>query len=332
MKRTARTNLGLLFGCVLTLLVLGCQGSKRPSNGSAPTQQASAQAEEQPYRFAVPERLVAFGDVHGDLAATRRVLRLAGAIDERDNWIGGKLVVVQTGDQLDRGDQERRILDLFSKLEEQARSAGGAFHVLNGNHEIMNVAGDFRYVTPAGFTEFSDIAFSHLPESLLARIPEKARGRAAAFLPGGQYARQLARRNTIVVVGETVFVHGGVVPEHVTYGPGRINAEVSRWMNGELRQLPEIVGGANAPFWVRDYGARSPSEAACAVLGKTLEALRAKRMVTGHTVQHDGISAACDERVWRIDVGLANYYGDGPAQALEITAGAVRVLSAATAQ
>src|SRR5688572_30209254 len=38
-----------------------------------------------------PARLVAIGDVHGDLAATRAVLRLAGAIDERDRWIGGEL-------------------------------------------------------------------------------------------------------------------------------------------------------------------------------------------------------------------------------------------------
>jgi hypothetical protein len=46
-------------------------------------------------------RIVAFGDVHGDLEATRSALRLARAIDEEDRWIGGELIVVQTGDQLD---------------------------------------------------------------------------------------------------------------------------------------------------------------------------------------------------------------------------------------
>jgi hypothetical protein len=49
-----------------------------------------------------PKRIVALGDVHGDLSATRRALRLAGAIDDQDRWIGGRLVVVQTGDQLGR--------------------------------------------------------------------------------------------------------------------------------------------------------------------------------------------------------------------------------------
>src|SRR5690349_1495369 len=48
-------------------------------------------------RFPAPERLVAIGDVHGDYEATRRALRLAGATDENDRWIGGELVIVQTG-------------------------------------------------------------------------------------------------------------------------------------------------------------------------------------------------------------------------------------------
>ena len=105
---------------------------------------------------AAPTRIVAFGDVHGDLDATRSALRLAGAIDEEDQWVGGKLVVVQTGDQLDRGDDEQEILDLFDELRVQADAAGGAFHALLGNHELMNVRGDLRYVTEGGFADVSD--------------------------------------------------------------------------------------------------------------------------------------------------------------------------------
>lgn len=43
-------------------------------------------------------REVAFSDVHGDIEAARAALQLAGAIDDEDRWIGGDLVVVQTGD------------------------------------------------------------------------------------------------------------------------------------------------------------------------------------------------------------------------------------------
>jgi hypothetical protein len=55
-----------------------------------------------------------------------------------------------------------------------------------------------------------------------------------------------------------------------------------------------------------------------------LGALGAKRMVVGHTVQQRGITDACEGTLWRIDVGLAAYYG-GPIEVLEI-AGEPRVL------
>src|SRR5690242_9803231 len=77
--------------------------SGRPAAASAA---ATASAAAKPIGLPAPERLVAIGDLHGDLDATRAVLRLAGAIGDGDKWTGGKLVVVQTGDQLDRGDGE----------------------------------------------------------------------------------------------------------------------------------------------------------------------------------------------------------------------------------
>lgn len=41
------------------------------------------------------ERLVAIGDLHGDYAKTLRAFTLAGLIDDKTKWIGGKTVVVQ---------------------------------------------------------------------------------------------------------------------------------------------------------------------------------------------------------------------------------------------
>jgi hypothetical protein len=48
-------------------------------------------------------------------------------------------------------------------------------------------------------------------------------------------------------------------------------------------------------------------------------------MVVGHTPQKPSIAPACDSKVWRIDVGLAQFYG-GPVQALEIRGDDVRVI------
>ena len=78
-----------------------------------------------PTRYPPAQHIVAIGDLHGDLEATRAALRLAGAIDERDRWVGGTWVIVQTGDQLDRGDDELEILDLLDALAAQAQAAGG---------------------------------------------------------------------------------------------------------------------------------------------------------------------------------------------------------------
>lgn len=102
-----------------------------------------------------PSRLVAIGDLHGDLDKARRALVAARVLDPKtDRWCGGDAVVVQVGDVLDRGDGEVACLFLLERLSREAELAGGAVHVLNGNHETMNVAGRYRYATPGGLADF----------------------------------------------------------------------------------------------------------------------------------------------------------------------------------
>ncbi len=268
-----------------------------------------------------PARLVAFGDVHGDLEATRSALRIAGAIDDSDAWIGGELVVVQTGDQIDRGDDDRAILDLFEALADQADAAGGAVYALWGNHEVMNVELDLRYVGEGAWETFADIEYDPEDAELL-EWPEEKRGRVAAFRPGGPYALLLATRNGAMVVGDTVFVHGGILPDHATYGIDVFNAEVQAWMRGETSQTG-LVTESESPIWARTYS-EDPGEEECAMLEEVLATLGVARMVVGHTTQ-DEINPACDERIWRIDVGMSEYYGGSPA-VLEIAGGQVSVL------
>mmetsp|Transcript_34138 Transcript_34138/g.61554 ORF Transcript_34138/g.61554 Transcript_34138/m.61554 type:complete len:489 (-) Transcript_34138:410-1876(-) len=94
-----------------------------------------------------PERLIAIGDLHGDYSKAMRALRVAGLIDTNGDWNAGKTVAVQVGDILDRGDSELRLLITLERLQRQAAAAGGRFHLLNGNHEVMNAFGDHRYGT-----------------------------------------------------------------------------------------------------------------------------------------------------------------------------------------
>ena len=270
---------------------------------------------------AVPQHLLAFGDVHGDLQATRTALQLAGVIDDDDHWCGGDAVLVQTGDQLDRGDDERAILDWFEALRDEAQAAGGVFHPLLGNHEVMNVELDLRYVTEGGWQDFSDIAYDEA-DTFYDAYPEEQRGRVAAFRPGGPYALLLAEHAIYLQIQDTVFVHAGILPEHVEYGLELLNEETAAWMRGEASE-PEPLPTSDAPVWTREYS-DDPDDEACATLAGVLADLGAARMVMGHTVQ-SGITAACDEMAWLIDVGMADYYGGTPA-VWELVDGQVQVL------
>ena len=269
--------------------------------------------------------MIAIGDLRGDMAATRRAFRAVGVVDDSDAWSGGSTVVVQTGDVLNRCDDERAILDFLERLADEAKNAGGAVHQLNGNHEVMNIEGDFRYVTHAGFTSFESVTSPGNPQ-LEKRFDQQARPRGLAFSPGGPYALRLARFDTVVMVNDTLFVHGGVSPKHVRYGLGRINREVQDWMRGDRPSLPVVMSGDDAPTWNRLYSSDDVAPAVCRVLDSVLELVGAKRMVVGHTPQKDGINSACNERVWRIDVGLASHYGANPSQVLEIDRDKVGVL------
>lgn len=310
---------GLCLGAAFVAVACKRETPPEPSatpNTPAPTPVASVTLSDRISRPAAP-RVVAIGDLHGDMNAVRRALRLAGAIDASNKWIGGSLIVVQTGDQIDRGDDDRAILDAFDKWNEEAKAAGGELLSLLGNHEIMNVMLDFRYVTPGAYTTFADVkADSPFGMDAAGQFPEKSRGRVLAFAPGGVYAKRLAQRPVIARVGESVFVHGGLLDKHITYGLDLANDEVRAFLNGKSGRPPAIVTGEDGLVWLRTYS-QDPTPSECAALKKALGRIGAKRLVVGHTVQDKKITQACDGAVHRIDVGMSSYH-HGPISVLEI--------------
>ena len=125
----------------------------------------------------------------------------------------------------------------------------------------------------------------------------------------------------IFVFDGNVFVHGGVVPRFAEYGIDLINEETSAWMRGEGPE-PSAINGDDCPIWSRHYSDETDA-ADCLLLEQTLQIVGAERMIVAHTVQDNGINSACDGQVWRVDVGLADYYG-GATQVLEIEGDRVR--------
>uniref|UniRef100_A0A804U9P1 ER membrane protein complex subunit 7 beta-sandwich domain-containing protein n=1 Tax=Zea mays TaxID=4577 RepID=A0A804U9P1_MAIZE len=114
------------------------------------------------------------------------------------------------------------------------------------------------------------------------------RSRLTALRPDGPISRRfLADLPTVLVVGDSVFIHGGLLEANIEYGLERINAEVSEWIRGEggdnTRAL-EYVRGRDTVVWLRRFfdGFDCDCKRLEGVLGMIPGA---KRMVMGHTIQ-----------------------------------------------
>jgi hypothetical protein len=260
---------------------------------------ASALAASQAHGPPAP-RIVAVGDLHGDLSRSLEVLRLAGVVDEAGHWSGGAAVLVQTGDQLDRGDQGVETLDLLQRLEGEALAAGGRVVVLLGNHEAMNLGGDWRYVTEGDIAGYGGL---------------EARQRALS--PAGEDGAWLGGRPVAVKLGRTVFAHGGVTPTMAELGLEPLNA----WARAALQGAADpAVLGQDGPLWYRGY-LQDDITVACPALERALLALGAERMVVGHTTQRSGrIAERCGGALIGIDTGISAHYGAHIA-ALELRGG-----------
>ena len=282
------------------------------SAGPVPTLAARAESRQSP-------RLVVIGDLHADIDAARRAFRLAGATNERDAWIGGNLTVVQMGDLVGRGKDDRAVLEFVLDLQDKAKAAGGTLHVLLGNHEVFAARPDHRWVDADAFAAFRTVPGLNLKHPRIAAVPAGERARAAAMMPGGVYSKRLAALPAVLKIGETVFAHGGVLPQWARYGIDRINGEVSAWLSGKTDESPATLGlddGSldDGVMWSRHFAVDWKN--GCALLDESLAILKARRMVVAHTVQPK-ITARCQERAWAVDVGISRYYG-GDLQVLEI--------------
>lgn len=172
--------------------------------------------------------------------------------------------------------------------------------------------------------------FAGINQDRLSDFELLARVRWAVYKPGGPMAVELSKNPTVLVVNDTVFAHGGLLPTHAAYGLERLNNEVSAWMRGDKlpdggRAVPPFLamGDGSSVMWNRMLSKErfpTPYERihACSSLRQALDRVDAKRLVVGHTPQLGGANCECDGCVWRIDVGMSAGVLDRPVQVLEI--------------
>lgn len=311
--------------------------------------------------FPPVKRLVCIGDIHGDLMAAIKALKLAGVIsvnvpnDTQDitkiRWTGGSTYVVQLGDQIDRvrpaslfnklcplndpdivedEGSDLKIITLFNRLHYEALRSGGACLSVLGNHELMNVEGDFRYVSPKEFREFGNF-FKADKTSRDSNYPFGYKERLDCFSPGGALAKKLAdTRYSVLQVGSWLFLHGGITSHLAAkYTLGEINSCVRRWLYGEDSQLVNLgmediyhnEDDTQSPFWsriysdVEEFGVDEKRE-----FYKTLKVLNLRNrpkceirgMVMGHSPQfmYDRpLNSDCNNKLWRVDIGMSRAFG-----------------------
>ncbi len=272
-------------------------------------------------------RIVAVGDVHGGYDEFVAVLRAAGVIDAGNRWRAGRAHLVQTGDLLDRGAGSRRVMDLLMGLERQARSAGGRVHALIGNHEVMNLAGDLRYVAEGEYAAFAtrnsarvrDRAYAALADPALKDDPayreqwyaERPLGwveHREAFGPTGRYGRWIRQHNTVVRIDDYLFLHGGISPALAATPRREINERLRAEIAGTEVPKDGLAAGRDGPLWYRGL-AQGPEDELLPHVQQVLATHGVKHIVVGHTTTPGAVVPRFGGAVVLIDVGLSAHYG-----------------------
>ena len=228
-------------------------------------------------------RIVAIGDIHGADAAFVSILQKAQLINANQEWIADNTIFIQTGDVLDRGPGSRKAMDLLIDLEKQAPKKNGKVIALLGNHEVMNIIGDLRYVSAEEYTSYSDSNSPKTQDAAFTSYEDFLRQRAKrfgvqppaftkemeqdwkqkhplgfvehrdAFSKKGTYGQWLRNHDAIAVVDGNVFLHGGISPEVKQLSFDEINRKIHQELN-DFDSCREYLQGQRAalPFFTLD--------------------------------------------------------------------------------
>lgn len=229
----------------------------------------------QPGIIKTNKKILVIGDVHGEYLKLVEVLKNFGLIDSRGNWVWGMNQLVFLGDFMDRGSMVTETLWFIKKIQHQAQLAGGAVHLILGNHEIMNLNGDHRYL---------NYKYRLICEKLGIDYYE-------LFSNDMDLGRWLRSLNTALLINDNLFVHGGFSPEFLQkrITIDSLNNLIHKMLRGEISpenfDLLYFLTDNKGPFWYRGFLSATPEypKLETGQLQEALDFYGAKRIIYGHT-------------------------------------------------
>jgi hypothetical protein len=232
-----------------------------------------------------------FSDIEGNVRFLDAALRSLAVTDAKGNWTYGSNHLVIAGDAVDRGRDVFAVLWRLYALSLQAHDAGGAVHLLLGNHEQYLLRGNTSRANR-----------DHL--YALARMG----GQEGAFAADTVIGRWLRLQPVIIKSGRVVITHGGVNPMVADSGftVNKLNSAMRRYWSGDMpgkAELDAVIGPAGVTQY-RGYmedGEDRYARATPAQIGDVLAHFGARTIVVGHTLV-DGVTPLHDGKVWAVDV------------------------------
>ncbi|TAJ15013.1 hypothetical protein DMA11_03550 [Marinilabiliaceae bacterium JC017] len=251
----------------------------------------------QPWSFNGVSRMVVISDIHGQYDSMIEILKTCGVIDDQLNWIFGDGHLVVIGDLFDRGGKTTECLWFVYQLEQTAEKAGGKVHCTLGNHEMMVLGNDIRYINEK---------YEELTESLGVNY-------AGLFHPNSVLGEWLRTRHTLLKINDILFVHAGISPEflHTGLQPGQVNDYIRQYLvagsHPGNKAINKKLVRSFGPLWYRGYFRESSRYAQITPvqMDSVLQAFNVSTVVVGHT-ETDLIDTFINGKVINVNIPRAN--------------------------
>jgi len=247
----------------------------------------------EPSVWAQPDKLLFLSDIEGEFDALRNLLLANQVINKKYEWIFGKGHLVICGDLFDRGKDVPATLWLLYKLEEAAKAKGGYVHTILGNHDIMNLAGNLKYLDKKYLT-----AAEVMGQSYMELYDEHT-----------ELGRWLRSKNLIEKIGDNLCLHGGVSPEinELKLTVPEINTMSKPYIGWkDLKntvkddKILKIFSSTLGLFWFRGYFKQPALEES--VVDQTLAQYQVKKIIVGHTILKSNVGFYYGGKVLGVDV------------------------------